>query len=662
MRNQIKNKINSPKSDRKQIIFYKSEPDYKKPLLKVPPEAKEKMMKRLNFLYGETAAKQSLPELERILKVHYAHKTEAARSAEKEFDPGDRFTQKDIILIAYGDMMRGKGSSPLATLGRILSDISGLKEIINTLHLLPFFPYSSDRGFSVVDFNIVDPKLGSWQDIAELGKNFQLMFDAVFNHVSAKSLPFQELLNGNPNYKDVFNTYNSPDELTPEQRKIIVRPRTSDILTKFDSINGPIWVWTTFSPDQIDLNFRNPQVLLGVIETLLLYVRRGANLIRLDAVTYLWDEPGTTGANLQQTHEIIKLFRDILNVVAPRVALITETNVPHEENISYFGNGNDEAQMVYNFALPPLVLYTFYKEDATVLSQWAKNLQYPSSTTTFFNMLDTHDGVGLMGVKNILAAEEINFIIERAREHGAFVSYKSGAGGKEEPYEINTTWFSALNLDNGYEEAAFQVKRFVASRSIALVLRGVPGIYIHGLIGTRNDVETVLKTKTKRDINRQFIQEEDILEGLKDRKSNLALIATKLGRLLEIRVRQNAFHPNGEQRILMLSPDVFTLLRISPNCSEHILCLTNITSRNCNIKIPLFELGVSGDYGRENLETLQPVDAPPFCSTPRENYWYDLVGKRGWQVEDGSLELHLQPYQVVWLIPFIELERAIESH
>ena len=662
MRHKIKNQINLPESEGKKTIFYHREPDYKKPLLKIPPEAKEKMMNRLNFLYGEKAAKKSMPELERILKVHYAHKTQAAILAETEFDPSDRFTQKDVILIAYGDMMRGNGSSPLATLGRALNTISGLKEIINTLHILPFFPYSSDRGFSIVDFNIVDPKLGSWQDIEELGKNFQLMFDAVFNHVSAQSLPFQELLNGNPNYKDVFTTYNSPDELTSEQRQIIVRPRTSDILTKFDSINGPIWVWTTFSPDQIDLNFRNPEVLLGVIETLLLYVRRGANLIRLDAVTYLWDEPGTTGANLQQTHEIIKLFRDILNVVAPRVALITETNVPHQENISYFGNGDDEAQMVYNFALPPLVLYTFYNEDATVLSQWAKNLQYPSLTTTFFNMLDTHDGVGLMGVKNILSPEEITSIIERAREHGAFVSYKTGEGGQEEPYEINTTWFSALNLDNGDEEPDFQVKRFVASRSIALVLRGVPGIYIHGLIGSRNDVETVLKTKSKRDINRHFIDEEDILDGLKDRKSTLSLIASKLGRLLEIRVRQSAFHPNGEQRVLMLSPDVFSVLRISPDCSEHILCLTNITSRLCNIKIHLFELGVAGDYGKENLADLQPVDIPPFCATPRENYWYDLIGKRGWQVEDRSLQLNLQPYQVVWLIPFIELETAIESH
>ncbi|MDJ0716459.1 MAG: sugar phosphorylase [Prochloraceae cyanobacterium] len=643
-------------------ISYKSEPDYTQPRLEIPPDAREKILKRLCFLYGESEAKKHIIELERVLKVHYAYKPTEAIEAEKNFDPSERFTQKDIVLITYGDMLRGEENrSTLATLTEVIDNLPGLKNLINTIHILPFFPYSSDRGFSILDFNIVNPKLGSWKDIEGLGQNFQLMFDAVFNHVSAQSMSFQELLNGNPDYKDVFTVYTSPDELTTEQRQIIVRPRTSDILSKYQSIDGPIWVWTTFSPDQIDLNYRNPSVLIGAIETLLLYIRHGANIIRLDAVTYLWDEPGTTGANLAQTHEIIKLFRDILNVVAPSVALITETNIPHKDNVSYFGSGFDEAQMVYNFALPPLVLYTFYKEDAAALSQWAKDLQYPSSSATFFNILDSHDGVGLMGVKNILSKEEIAFIIQKAKERGAFISYKTGDDGKEEPYEINTTWFSALDRDNDREDVTFQVKRFIASRSIALVLRGVPGIYIHGLIGTRNDVETVLKTKSKRDINRQAIDQRDLLEALKDRNSTLYNIVSQLARLLEIRVRQSAFHPNGEQRILMLSPDVFTVLRISPECDEHILTLTNITSRVCHLKVPLFELGVEGTYSSENLSELQPTDTAPFCATPEENYWYDLVGRRGWRVQDGNLEVTLQPYNVVWLMPLVELEKAIES-
>ncbi|RMF22219.1 MAG: sugar phosphorylase, partial [Cyanobacteria bacterium J083] len=322
-------------------IRHYEKPDYTRPLLQISPEDKERLLKRLRFLYGESEAKQHFPELERILKVYYAHKPPARIEAEKHLIPSERFNQKDIILITYGDLLYSQQESPLATLAHFLQKISGFQHTINTLHILPFFPYSSDRGFSIIDFHTVDPKLGSWQDIENIGEMYQLMFDAVCNHTSAESVAFQEMLNGNPDYKDIATVYHSPDELTPEQRRIILRPRTSDILTKFQSIYGPIWVWTTFSPDQIDLNYRNPKVLLWVIETLLLYVRRGADLIRLDAVTYLWEIPGTSCANLEQTHETIKLFRDIFNIVAPGIAIVTETNIPHEQNITYFGDGTD---------------------------------------------------------------------------------------------------------------------------------------------------------------------------------------------------------------------------------------------------------------------------------------------------------------------------------
>jgi sucrose phosphorylase len=481
--------------------------------------------------------------------------------------------------------------------------------------------------------------LGSWEDIEQIGDDYQLMFDGVFNHVSSRGEVFQEMLCGSPNSQNIAITYKSPEELTPQQRQKILRPRTSDILTNYQTINGPVWVWTTFSADQIDLNYKNPQVLLKVIETLLLYVRYGADLIRLDAATYMWKEPGTSCAHLPQTHELVKLFRDILDIVAPTVALITETNVPHQDNISYFGNGEDEAQMVYNFALPPLVLHTFYREDATALSHWAKDLIPPSPLTTFFNILDTHDGIGLLGVKNILPKEDIDNIVQTARKHGAFISYKSGGNGEKEPYEINTTWFSALNFDhsNSNEDIAFKVKRFVASRSIALVLRGVPGIYFHGLIGTGNDIETARKTKSKRDINRKQIQAKDILTQREDSQSKLSHINEQLRPLLEIRVSQSAFHPAGEQKVFSLTPGIFAVLRISPSQEQHILTLTNVANRVCNIEIPLAELGVE------------------------EINWYDLVGNRGWIAHENKLKLTLEPYDVVWLIPFIELERDIEA-
>ncbi|MEA3359908.1 MAG: sugar phosphorylase [Thermodesulfobacteriota bacterium] len=604
---------------------HNKEPDYERPPISIPVEARERIFSRMSFIYGEAAAMAKMPELERILKVYYAHKPEKMIRKGQEIDPEKRFTEKDVILITYGDLLQGEERSPLSNLARFCDTY--LEGTINTLHLLPFFPYSSDRGFSIINFETVDPHLGTWDDIEDLEGRYQLMFDGVFNHVSSKSRWFQEFLDGNPYYLDFFISFISPADLTSEQRRIIFRPRTSDILTEFHTINGPSYVWTTFSKDQIDLNYTNPDVLIRIIEILLMYVRHGADIIRLDAVTYLWAEPGTRCVHLDQTHEIIKLFRDVLNVVAPGVALITETNVPHEENISYFGNGNDEAQMVYNFALPPLVLYTFYSENATALSKWAKTLKTPSKTTTFFNFLDSHDGIGVMAVKDILDKSEIDFIIDKAREHDGYVSFKTDEDGAEIPYEINITWFSALNREDSGEDIAFQVKRFVASRIIALILKGVPGIYLNSLIGTSNDIEAVQATESKRDINRTITDVRAITEALKDPLSKISRIGRELGRLITIRTKKRAFHPHGEQKILMISPDTFTVLRTSPEEEQQILSLINITSKVCHIEIPLSEVGSD------------------------EIYWYDIVSEMEWMADDKKLFLTLQPYDIIWLEP-----------
>jgi len=606
---------------------HNQEPDYSRPLLEIPPGSYEKIFTRLSFLYGEPVARSYMPELERRLKIYYAHKPIKMIEREKAFDPRERFTEEDIILITYGDILRGKEPSPIATLGKFCDTY--LEGTINTLHILPFFPYSSDKGFSITDFEAVDPSLGTWQDIEVLESKYQLMFDGVINHVSAKSRWFQEFLNGDSYYKEFFISYSSPGELTPEQRKIIFRPRTSDILTEFQTINGTRYVWSTFSSDQIDLNYTNPSTLLRVLDILLLYVRHGADIIRLDAVTYLWAEPGTRCVHLDQTHEIVKLFRDILDIVAPSVALITETNVPHEENISYFGDGHNEAQMVYNFALPPLVLYTFYSEDASVLSQWADDLDKVSDTATYFNFLDSHDGIGVMAVKDILEKEEIDLIIRKAKEHGGFISYKTAEDGTEVPYEINITWFSALNREGSDEDIAFQVKRFTASRIISLVLRGVPGIYLHSLIGTRNDIESVMKTSAKRDINRTVIDADAITEALKDPLSKISRIGRELGRLLAIRTTKRAFHPNSDQEILMLSPSIFSVLRRSRE-GEPLLALTNVTAKSCHLEVSLSQLGTDASH------------------------WYDIVSQMEWMADEGRLYLTLQPYDIIWLEPFRE--------
>ena len=606
-----------------ETVLYDQHPDHSRPALEISQETSDRIIRRLQFLYGNDKADECMAELERILKVHHAHKPDALIEKEKQFNSDEKSSEKDIILITYGDLIGGSEKSPLATLARFCK--SYLEGTINTLHLLPFFPYSSDRGFSVIDFRSVDPNLGTWHDIHELSKDYKLMFDGVFNHVSSQNRWFHEFLNDNPLYRDFFTAYDSPDELTAEQRSVIVRPRTSDILSKFQSIGKTKYLWTTFSKDQVDLNYKNHKVLTKVIDILLLYIRHGANIIRLDAVTYLWTQLGTRCASLEETHEIIKLFRNVVDIADPSVSLITETNVPHDENISYFGDGGDEAQMVYNFALPPLVLHTFYTENTTALSDWAGKLKYYPNTT-YFNFLDSHDGIGLMGARGILGEDEIELIIERAKKHGGYISYKAGQNGKDTPYEINITWFSALNHDHN-EDLSFQVKRFVASRIISLVLKGVPGIYLHSLIGTRNDIESVLANHSNRDINRSVIDDKAITEALMDPFSKVSRINRELGRLITIRTRKSAFHPFGEQKILNIAPEIFSILRTSPDGNEKILSLINISSKVCHLEIPLSDL--------QSAET----------------HWFDIVSEVEWMSENGILYINMNPYDIVWLEP-----------
>ena len=606
-------------------FIHNLEPDYQKVYLEIPDDFREKILTKLSRLYGEDTAKEYMPELERICRVYYAYKTEEMLERTKTLDPKNLFTEEDVILITYGDLIREEGASPLTTLSKFCGLY--LKQTINTLHILPFFPYSSDRGFAIEDFETVDPELGSWKDIEDLASRYKLMFDGVINHVSSKSRWFQRFLDGTPHYKDFFISYDSYDDLTSEERSAIFRPRTTDILTKFHAIDGEKHVWSTFSKDQIDLNYKNPEVLVRVIEILLLYARKGAVIIRLDAVTFLWANPGTSCANLEETHMIVKVFRDILDLVAPHVSIITETNIPHEDNISYFGNGSDEAHMVYNFALPPLVLHTFYTKDTTRLNEWAKSLKPVSETTSYFNFLDSHDGVGLMAVKDLLSHDEIKFVIQRAREHGGYISYKTDKDGLDVPYEINITWFNALCREDGTVKTDLQVEKFIASRAMALALQGVPGIYLHSFFGTHNDIDAVSCPVSKREINRKALDYNILTKAIEDPDTLTSKIIRKLNTLISLRTKQSAFHPNGAQKILKVRPEIFALLRTSPNEDQHILSLINITDDEIQIAIPLKEVQIF------------------------KQGWYDLIRQDKHTFEDENISLTLKPYDVVWLEP-----------
>ena len=606
-------------------FVHKKNPDYLKARINITDYLNERVLPKLSFLYDEKTAKEYLPEIERICRVYYAYKSARMIESEKQFDPKERFTEQDVVLITYSDLISEEGVSPLTTLSKFCGIY--LKQTINTIHILPFFPYSSDKGFSVLDFETVDPMLGNWGDIEDLGTRYKLMFDAVINHVSSQSRWFRKFLDGVPRYQDFFISYDSHEELTPQERSLLFRPRSTDILTKFLALDGDKHVWSTFSRDQIDLNYRNPEVLMEVIDILLFYVRKGADIIRLDAATYFWVAPGTPCANLEQTHTIVKIFHDILNLVAQHVAIITETNVPHKENISYFGNSNDEAHMVYNFALPPLVLHTFYTGDTTRLSDWATNLEHVSELTTYFNFLDSHDGVGVAAVKDILPDEEINFLIQKAREHGAHISYKTDKEGEEVPYELNTTWFSALNKEDDTVDVDIQINKFIASRAIALVLQGVPGIYLHGFFGTKNDLNLMINADAKRNINRTIVNYTTLVDALDNPDTLIAKIIDSMKDIISIRTMQKAFHPNGAQSIFKIKPEIFTLLRTSPQKDQQILSLINVTADQCHLSIPMETINI---FNKE---------------------WYSLIDQKKHTFREEVISLTLEPYDVVWLEP-----------
>lgn len=481
-------------------------------------------------------------------------------------------TERDSILITYGDQVQMLPEKPLQTLRAFCEGT--LSHIVSGIHILPFFPWTSDDGFSVVDYRRVDPSLGDWGDIASMQGDFRLMVDGVINHISAQSTWFQGFLRDDPRYMEYFITVEGSPDLSQ-----VIRPRALPLLTTFITPSGEKKVWTTFSADQIDLNYKNPEVLLEILEILLFYVEHGAAFIRLDAVAYLWKESGTPCIHLPQTHLVIQILRAVLDEAARHVHLITETNVPHRDNLSYFGDGVNEAQLVYNFALPPLILHTFYTGDAGVLSDWAGMLNLPSPKTTFFNFLASHDGIGLNPVRGILSDESIDGLVARAVEHGGRISCKQNTDGSQIPYEININYFDALSNPSSQEPLELQVDRFIASQAIMLSLIGVPGIYFHSLFGSRGWAEGVKLTGWKRTINREKCQLDELQNALADVNSLRSKVFTRYSELLKVRRNFPAFHPHGTQTILDVHPSLFAVERISPDKKSRVLCLHNVSAR-----------------------------------------------------------------------------------
>ena len=521
-----------------------------------------------------------------------------------------KWDQTDTVLITYGGSIVNEEEPPLKTLHKFL--YQHLRDEIRCVHLLPFFPYSSDDGFSVIDYYQVDPNLGSWKDIQAIHEDFDLMMDLVINHVSSQSQWFRNYLEGRSPGKESFIEMNPQTDLS-----MVTRPRSTPLLTPFKTSQGEKHVWTTFSDDQVDLDFSNPRVLYEMLRVLFYYIHQGARIIRLDAIAYLWKETGTSCIHLPQTHHIVKLIRELAELIHPDTIILTETNVPDRENRSYFGKKYDEAHMVYQFPLPPLLLHALHTGNADKLSQWAATIPETDKEATFFNFTASHDGIGVRPAEGLIPHDELNRLVERMKDFGGYVSTKSNRDGSESPYEINISWFDAMKgTPHGID--GLQTDRFLCSQTIMMEMKGIPAFYIHSLLATENDHEGVAQTGKSRSINRKNWEKRKLEKRLNDTHHPAHYIFRELKRLIAIRRDEPTFHPNAAQEVLEWGPEFFALQRVHES-GETLWAVSNVTA------------------SRQKLDPARMI---------AETRLYELIRDKH---HDPGNTITLEPYQTLWL-------------
>ncbi len=516
------------------------------------------------------------------------------------------WSERDVVLITYADQIHDGADTPLSELRSFLLD-HALDSRLSCVHLLPFCPYSSDDGFSVIDYLAVDPESGTWEDIDELGRPFDLMFDLVLNHCSQHHEWFKGFLRGEPACENFFIDQDPSVDLSG-----VVRPRSLPLLTPFETSAGTKHVWTTFSGDQVDLNYENPNVMLAMAETLVQYAQRGARIIRLDAIAYLWKEVGTPCIHHPKTHAVVRLLRHVLDAAAPGTLILTETNVPHDENISYFGSGDDEAHMVYQFSLPPLLLDAIHSRDTSVLRDWLGTLEPVSPQTTFFNFTASHDGIGVRPLEGIVSDERVAALADVVRKHGGRVSTRRKSDGSDSPYELNIALVDAV-ADANTVSTAEHSRRFLATQAIMLSMQGVPAVYFHSLVGTQNDLQGLAQSGENRRINRHKYSRRELEDLLAEPDSLQRRIFDGYRRLLEVRRTLSAFHPSASQKVLDLSGDGLLGLVRTSDSGDRVVVLANLTDQPREISLEgICDSDVFDALAMESVSSSESVPVRPF--------------------------------------------------
>ena len=525
----------------------------------------------------------------------------------------NHWDQEDCLVISYGDSILQADEKPLHSLKRFLD--RQVKGSINAVHILPFYPFTSDDGFSVLDYSSVNESLGDWSDIQDIASDYRLMSDLVINHCSARSPWFENFIKGRDPGRNFFVTANPEDDLSA-----VIRPRTNPLLREVETADGVQHVWCTFSHDQVDLNFRNPEVLKQFASIIRQYLDSGVRIFRLDAVAFLWKEPGTSCINLDQTHEAVRLLRTLIEQAQSDAVIVTETNIPNRENLAYFGNAN-EAHWVYNFSLPPLLVNTLVTGDCNYLKQWMMSMPPARNGTAYFNFIASHDGIGLRPAEGLLDDSEINTLVETMQQFGGRISWRAVDENTSKPYEINISLFDALQgTQAGPDQWGLQ--RFICAHAIMLSLEGVPAIYIHSLVGTRNDYQRVENAGHNRAINRHQWDYAELEARLSDGDSSESKVFNGLKQLLEIRRQQSAFHPNATQFTLHLGSQLFGFWRQSMDRQQSIFCVSNISDQVQTL----------------NLSDINLID---------NETWHDLIS--GISCNQKMQSIEMDPYQTVWI-------------
>ena len=557
---------------------------------------------RIRDVYGDVPSVL----VEGLVRIFASNERTPTSSPSPDSSQSTLWDHRDVVLITYADQVRSSSESTLAALRRFLVD-RGLENLLACVHLLPFCPSTSDDGFSVSDYLQVDSDFGDWDDIRELGSHFDLMYDLVLNHSSQSHEWFQGFLRDEPKFREYYFEANPELDLSA-----VVRPRSLPLLTELQSSTGPRHVWTTFSADQVDLNYANPSVMLSMLETFVEYALRGARIIRLDAIAFLWKEVGTSCIHLPQTHAAVRLMRHVLERVVPGTIVLTETNVPHAENLSYFGNGDDEAHMVYQFSLPPLLLDAIHSGDTGVLRDWMASLRLPSEQTTFFNFTASHDGIGVRPVEGLVPPERVQALVDVVREHGGRVSMRAQSDGSESPYELNITYLDAV-ANRQVVSTEEHAKRFLATQAIMLSMQGIPAVYFHSLVGSPNDNEAVEASGINRRINRHKYDRVELDAALTPPDSLQRLVFDGYCHLLRVRRNHAAFAPMASQEVLSLPTDGLIGLVRRAKDGQVITVLANLGERSREVDPEQLSMQVTHDVlTNERLNAGDAVKISPF--------------------------------------------------